>query len=89
MYYSKGYHFASRFISESETTWYHNEIITDRILYKNKNIELISDVDIMAKIKHLHFMLQKKIKFNKNQAHDELVSYLFNEKFYLAPWGAA
>ena len=45
MYYG-GYHFASRFISESGTAQYHNEITTGGILYEDKEIELISDTDM-------------------------------------------
>ena len=44
--YYRGYHFALRFIFESETAWYHDGIITGRILYEDKKIELILDTDI-------------------------------------------
>ena len=44
--YYGGYHFASRFISESGTAWYHDGITTGGILYEDKKIELISDTDM-------------------------------------------
>ena len=44
--YYGGYHFASRFISESGTAWYHDGITTGGILHKDKDIKSISDVDM-------------------------------------------
>ena len=44
--YYGGYHFTSRFISESGITWYHNGMTTGRLFNKDKDIKSMSDVDI-------------------------------------------
>ena len=44
--YYGGYHFAYRLISESGTAWYHDGITTGGILYEDKKIESISDMDM-------------------------------------------
>jgi hypothetical protein len=44
--YAGGYHFTSRFISESGTMWYHDGMTFGRMCEKNGDIDLISDIDI-------------------------------------------